>query len=77
MKSRQVSKIGSTIEQARNDRGWAREDLSIRAGISPDTIKRLEDGRMHNPSIKTLQKIADAFGVSAGYFMDFNGKKEE
>lgn len=43
-------------------RGWTQGQLAKVAGVSPHTITQIESA-LANPSVKTLQKIAAAFGA--------------
>ena len=49
--------IGPLVKSLRLVRGLSQEALALRVGIAPDTIRRVEHGRM-NPTIATLRKIA-------------------
>jgi transcriptional regulator with XRE-family HTH domain len=46
----------------REKRGWSREKLAAEAGISFQTVYRLEHGRL--PRVEHLVRIADALAVS-------------
>lgn len=49
--------LGPLVKSLRLVRGLSQEALALRVGIAPDTIRRVEHGRM-NPSIATLRRIA-------------------
>lgn len=49
--------IGPLVKSLRLVRGLSQEALALRCGLSPDTIRRVEHGKM-NPTIATLRKIA-------------------
>mgnify|MGYP000729993659 FL=1 len=49
--------LGPLVKSLRLVRGLSQEALALRVGIAPDTIRRVEHGRM-NPTIATLRKIA-------------------
>lgn len=53
--------VMQTIMEARAKTGLTQKQLSERTGISQADISRLERGTA-NPSIKTLQRIANALG---------------
>ena len=66
--------IGRRIRLLRHERPAGRgrrvqrmtvEDLAERAGLSPDYVAKLEQGR-HSPSADTLAAIAGALGVEPG-----------
>lgn len=48
---------------ARNSKGITQKELSARSGIAQSDISKLENGNA-NPSIKTLQRLAKAMGMS-------------
>lgn len=60
------------LAKARKEKGYSREALAERAGVSTSTITFLENGR--NKSSKFLVEIADALGVSAEWLK--NGEEE-
>ncbi len=44
--------------------GWTQEELAERAGVSVETISRLEGGK-HRPQAATVEKIDQAFKQAA------------
>lgn len=56
--------IISKLPEIMKARGISYEDLQYRAKIAPDTIARARDHRIASCQLKTLEKIADALGVS-------------
>jgi transcriptional regulator with XRE-family HTH domain len=40
-----------------------REELAERAGVSADLVASLEQGRLANPTLRTLARLARALGV--------------
>jgi DNA-binding XRE family transcriptional regulator len=54
--------IGERVRRERRARKWTLADLSSRTGIKVPNLSRLEKGK-HTPSLDTLEKVADAFGV--------------
>lgn len=55
--------VGERIYYCRVENHMTQKELGEKAGIDPSTIRKYESGRL-NPKIGTLQKIADALGVS-------------
>ena len=47
--------------EARREEGLTQKELSERSGITQADISRLENGNA-NPSIRTLQRLANAMG---------------
>ena len=64
MKSTNKSTIAENIKKYRNKLGVSQDRLSKLADVSYNSIIKLETGGITNPTIDTLQKIANAFGVS-------------
>ena len=47
----------------RKARGWSQEELGLRAGTSQAVISVWEIGEGYGPTIKSLRRIAAAFGL--------------
>ena len=60
----QENKIGKNIKKLRQAKGLSQDRLSKLADVSYNSIIKLETGGVINPTIKTLQKLADALKVS-------------
>ena len=61
----------------RQERGWSQEHLAQIVGIGQQYISKYESGKL-SPSFKTLEKLADTFGVSVDFLrtkekFDFSG----
>lgn len=54
--------LADRIKALRRTRGWSQEQLSERAVMQRSYLADLERGS-RNPSVRTLVKIANAFGV--------------
>ncbi len=52
------------IKKLRNKKGWSQEKLAREAGISYQTLIKIEQSRIKNPKLQTLVKLAKALGVS-------------
>ena len=50
---------GAQIRAAREARGWSREELANRAGMSTDGLRRIEGG-LHQPHAKSLRALRTA-----------------
>jgi transcriptional regulator with XRE-family HTH domain len=55
--------LGAAVRRLREDRGLSMEALAYRAGITLNTITRLELAQSE-PGWMTVRKVADALGVS-------------
>lgn len=60
--------VGYKVKRARQERRLTQAALAERAGVSTGLIGQIESGKVE-PSIKTLEKIADAFSLSPCYFV--------
>ncbi len=59
----QGKEFGRHVRSCRRARGLTQEALAARSELSVDTIRRLEHGSF-SPSLETLSKLTQAFGVS-------------
>jgi len=62
---RRSDHIGQTIKTTRQQKGLTQTQLAKKSGLPQPHISRLEAGE-HSPSFKTLEKIAQALGVTVG-----------
>jgi len=56
--------FGSLIKYLREQKGLSLQALGDMTGISPSYIHRIEKGERHAPTVKIIEKLADALGVS-------------
>lgn len=59
-----MSTIGKNIKQYRQDKGLSQDKLSKRADLSLNTVVKIEVDESPNPTIETIQRIANALDVS-------------
>lgn len=59
------------IQSLCNQRGITINKLANMSGITTSTIDSLMNGKVFNPRIQTLHKIAIAFGMTPEEFLDF------
>lgn len=55
--------LGKRIRFLRLQKKWSQEDLALEAEVNKNYISDLERGS-RNPTIKVLEKIAKALGIS-------------
>ncbi|MGB9976666.1 helix-turn-helix domain-containing protein [Thermovenabulum sp.] len=60
--------IGAKLKKLRTERGLTQVELAKKAGVSPALIGQLENGKVE-PSIKTLEKLAQALSVTPCFFV--------
>jgi transcriptional regulator with XRE-family HTH domain len=54
--------LGRLLRQARGDRSMLTTALA--AGLSPETLRKIESGRVPTPSFATVAALADVLGLS-------------
>lgn len=57
------------LYKIRNDKNISQLSLSIRLGVSQETISGYETGKSY-PSVDNLIKLCDIFNVSSDYLLD-------
>jgi len=62
--SKDIPLIGENIKKIRKRLGISQDKLSKLADISHNTIIKIESGKIKNPTINTVKKIAKALKVS-------------
>jgi len=61
--------VAHQVRALRQARGWSLDELGQRAGVSKGMIVQIENART-NPSIGTLCRLAESFGVSVGRLVE-------
>jgi len=56
--------LSKKLKELRKKAGWSQQKLAEKAGLSYNAITKIEQGAAKQPTIQTIMKIADAFGVS-------------
>lgn len=56
--------LSKRLKELRNEKGWSQQKLAEKTGLSFNAITKIEQGLAKYPTLKTLVKIADAFGIS-------------
>jgi transcriptional regulator with XRE-family HTH domain len=65
--------VARAVRSLRADHGWSLDQLAARSGVSKGVLVALEQGRS-NPSLSTLARISDAFGVPATRLLEVSGE---
>jgi len=55
-------RLGALLRQARGERSIL--DTALDAGISPETLRKIESGRVATPAFPTIAAIAAVLGLS-------------
>ena len=53
--------LAQNLKKLRSDKGWTQEKLAENSGVTYTTIIKLEQGVVDNPTLKTLEKLANVF----------------
>ena len=59
-----ASTVSKNIRKIRKEKGISQDRLSKEADLALNTVAKIETGESLNPTVETLQKIANALGVS-------------
>ncbi len=54
--------LGRALREARGERSIV--DVAAQAGISPETLRKIERGRIPTPAFFTVVAVADVLGLS-------------
>ena len=54
---------GQKVRRLREQKLWTREDLAVRANVSPDQIGRIERGVTASPQMRTVRGLVEALEV--------------
>lgn len=63
--------LGRSIHDLRKATGRTLQQISAETGIAPSYLSLIERGKVENPGIFTIQKIADALGVFLVNIVDY------
>jgi transcriptional regulator with XRE-family HTH domain len=55
-------RLGALLRRARGDRSML--ETALDAGVSPETLRKIETGRVATPAFSTIAVIADVLGLS-------------
>ncbi len=55
-------RLGALLRRARAERPML--DVALEAGVSPETLRKIETGRIATPSFPTIAAIAGVLGLS-------------
>ena len=54
-------RLGAALRQARGDRTIL--DVALVAGVSPETLRKIESGRVATPAFTTVAAVAEVLGL--------------
>jgi transcriptional regulator with XRE-family HTH domain len=64
-----IAQIAQSLRQARKSYGLTQEQVSELSGVHPTEVSRIENGQ-RDIQISTVFKLAKAFGLTPGEFID-------
>ena len=67
-----TQRLGARVRSLRQRIGYTQELLAQKAGLSPQSIGRIEQGR-YPPSLGAIERLARALGVPEAAILDFDG----
>lgn len=68
--------VGERLKKLREERGLTQSQLARQAGVTSGLIGQIEQGKVQ-PSLKTLERVAEVMGVSPCYFLLESGSAEQ
>lgn len=64
-----MGSIGNRVQEIREGNGLSIRQLARQADLADETVSKIEAGTA-NPTMRTLEKIAEVLGCRVGDFMD-------
>lgn len=64
MEEQQRQRLAQRLKDLRKYKGWTEPELAHEAGVSIQTISRLENGQTENPRDNTIQRLANAYKMT-------------
>ena len=56
--------LAGRVKKFRKQKEWSQQKLAEKAGLSFNAITKIEQGLAKHPTLKTLIKLSDVFGIS-------------
>ena len=63
------AELGRALKEERELKDRSQGKIAQVAGLSVDTLRRIEQGRVANPGVFTIASIADALGTTLTHFV--------
>jgi transcriptional regulator with XRE-family HTH domain len=55
--------LSRRLKELRKERNWTQQELAQRASLSFNAVTKIEQGAAKHPTLKTLLKLSEAFGI--------------
>lgn len=65
--------LGRRFRALRHRLGWRQSDVGAKAGVSQDTVSRIERGRLADVTVPRLRSVATSLGAELRIQLDFRG----
>lgn len=72
-----ILNLGRAISLCRKQRGLTQAELASRAALSVSYLSLLEQNKRRDPTLSTIQKLAEALGVPSGILFFLAADKSE
>jgi transcriptional regulator with XRE-family HTH domain len=59
----QLEMISDRIRALRKSKGWTQQQLAEKTRLSFNAVTKIEQGLAKSPTLRTLTKLADVFGI--------------
>ena len=56
--------LSKRLKELRKQKGWSQQKLAEKTDLSFNTVTKIEQGLAKHPTLKTLLKLSDVFGIS-------------
>lgn len=70
-------KMGTRIRECRKEKGLTQEELGALVGVNKQAVNKWERGVVKNIKRSTIKQLADVFGVSPVWLMDYEDATKE
>jgi transcriptional regulator with XRE-family HTH domain len=65
-----IPPVGANVRRLRRARGWSQETLARNAGVTLNSVSRLENGTHSAPSLQSLYAYAQALDVPVSRLLE-------
>ena len=55
--------ISKRLKELRKEHTWTQQELAQKANLSFNAVTKIEQGAAKHPTLKTLLKLTEAFGI--------------
>ena len=62
--------LGENITRLRRMHGWSQVDLSQKSGVTQATLSRIEHGKVRQPKLEQLQRLAEVLGTTIDHIIE-------